>query len=235
MRNRSKRYKADAAKVDGHKKYPPAEAVKLLKTFAPTKADQSVEIAVKLAIDPKKSEQSIRGSLSLPKGIGKARRVIVFADGAEAQTAQEMGADVVGMDDLAAKITGGWLEFDVAVATPDMMGMVGKLGRILGRRGLMPNPKAGTVTFDVERAVGEVKAGRVEFKVDKGAIIHVPVGKASFSAEALVANLAALLDAINRAKPSGAKGTYLRGVTIASTMGPGVRVDLPSLLAAASA
>ena len=159
----------------------------------------------------------------------------MFAQGEKAQEALRAGADEVGGEELVKKIEGGWLEFDVAVATPDMMGMVGKLGRILGRRGLMPNPKAGTVTFDIERAVGEVKAGRVEFKVDKGAIIHVPVGKASFSGEALVANLAALLDAVNRAKPSGAKGTYLRAVTIASTMGPGVRVDLPSLLAAASA
>ena len=160
-------------------------------------------------------------------------RVAVFAQAEKAQEALRAGADEVGGEDLVKKIEGGWLEFDVAVATPDMMGMVGKLGRILGRRGLMPNPKAGTVTFDIERAVGEVKAGRVEFKVDKGAIIHVPVGRASFDAPQLAENLAALVDAVNRAKPSGAKGQYLRTLTIATTMGPGIRVDIPSVLAVA--
>jgi large subunit ribosomal protein L1 len=177
----------------------------------------------------------VRGTVVLPHGTGKVVRVAVFAQGEKAQEALRAGADEVGGEDLVKKIEGGWLEFDVAVATPDMMGMVGKLGRILGRRGLMPNPKAGTVTFDVERAINEVKAGRVEYKVDKAGIIHVPVGKASFEATALVANLAVLLDAINRAKPAGAKGTYLKGLTIASTMSPGVRVDLPGLLAVASA
>jgi large subunit ribosomal protein L1 len=177
----------------------------------------------------------VRGTVVLPHGTGKVVRVVVFAQGEKAQEALRAGADEVGGEDLVKKIEGGWLEFDVAVATPDMMGMVGKLGRILGRRGLMPNPKAGTVTFDLERAIGEVKAGRVEFKVDKSGIIHVPVGKASFDAAALVANLAVLLDAINRAKPAGAKGTYLKGLTIASTMSPGVRVDVPGLLAVANA
>ena len=177
----------------------------------------------------------VRGTVVLPHGTGKVVRVAVFAQGEKAQEALRAGADEVGGEDLVKKIEGGWLEFDVAVATPDMMGMVGKLGRILGRRGLMPNPKAGTVTFDVERAIGEVKAGRVEFKVDKGGIVHVPVGKASFDEEAIAANLATLLDAINRARPSGAKGTYLRGLSISSTMGPGIRVDVPALLALANA
>jgi large subunit ribosomal protein L1 len=226
----------DAAKlVDPLKAYEPAQAVDLVKQTSVVNFDPSVEAHVRLGVDPRHADQMVRGTVVLPHGTGKIVRVAAFAQGEKAQEALRAGADEVGGEDLVKKIEGGWLEFDVAVATPDMMGMVGKLGRILGRRGLMPNPKAGTVTFDIERAIGEVKAGRVEFKLDKSAIIHVSVGKASFSGEALVANLATLVDAINRAKPSGAKGTYLRGVTIASTMGPGVRVDLPSLLAAASA
>jgi large subunit ribosomal protein L1 len=175
----------------------------------------------------------VRGTVVLPHGTGKVIRVAVFAQGEKAQEALRNGADEVGAEDLVKKIEAGWLEFDVAIATPDTMGLVGKLGRILGRRGLMPNPKAGTVTFDIERAVKEVKAGRVEFKVDKGAIIHVPVGKASFEAQQLEENLATLVDAINRAKPSGAKGQYLRTLSIAATMGPGIHVDIPSVLAVA--
>ncbi len=177
----------------------------------------------------------VRGTVVLPHGTGKIVRVAVFAQGEKAQEALRGGADEVGAEDLVKKIEAGWLEFDVALATPDTMGMVGRLGKILGRRGLMPNPKSGTITFDIERALREVKAGRVEFKVDKGGIIHVPFGKAGFSDEAAVENLAALLDAINRAKPAGAKGHYLQGLTIASTMGPGIRVDIPALLAAAAA
>jgi large subunit ribosomal protein L1 len=177
----------------------------------------------------------VRGTVVLPSGTGKVTRVAVFAQGEKAQEALRAGADEVGSEDLVKKIEAGWLDFDVALATPDLMGQVGRLGKILGRRGLMPNPKAGTITFDLDRAIREVKGGRVEFKVDKTAIVHVPVGKASFEAEALVANLAALVDAINRAKPSGAKGTYLRTLTIASTMGPGIRVDIPAVLAAATA
>jgi large subunit ribosomal protein L1 len=177
----------------------------------------------------------VRGTVVLPNGTGKVVRVAVFAHGEKAQEALRAGADEVGSEDLVKKIEAGWLEFDVALATPDLMGQVGRLGKVLGRRGLMPNPKAGTITFDLDRAIREVKGGRVEFKVDKTAIVHVPVGKASFEAEALVANLAALVDAINRAKPSGAKGTYLRTLTIASTMGPGIRVDIPGVLAAAAA
>jgi large subunit ribosomal protein L1 len=235
MAQHGKKFLEAAKLVDRTKAYEPAEAVDLVKQTSVVNFDPSVEVHIRLGVDPRHADQMVRGTVVLPHGTGKVVRVLVFAQGEKAQEALRAGADEVGGEDLVKKIEGGWLEFDVAVATPDMMGMVGKLGRILGRRGLMPNPKAGTVTFDIERAVGEVKAGRVEFKVDKGAIIHVSFGKASFPAEALVANLATLLDAVNRAKPSGAKGTYLRGVTIASTMGPGVRVDLPSLLAAASA
>ena len=235
MAQHGKKYREAAALVDRTKAYPPAEAVDLVKQTAVVNFDPSVEAHIRLGVDPRHADQMVRGTIVLPHGTGKIVRVVVFAQGEKAQEALRAGADDVGGDDLVKKIEGGWLEFDVAIATPDMMGMVGKLGRILGRRGLMPNPKAGTVTFDVERAVGEVKAGRVEFKVDKGAIIHVPVGRASFEADALVANLATLLDAVNRARPAGAKGTYLRGLTIASTMGPGVRVDLPALLAVANA
>jgi large subunit ribosomal protein L1 len=235
MAQHGKKYREAAALVDRTKAYPPAEAVDLVKQTAVVNFDPSVEAHIRLGVDPRHADQMVRGTIVLPHGTGKIVRVVVFAQGEKAQEALRAGADDVGGDDLVKKIEGGWLEFDVAIATPDMMGMVGKLGRILGRRGLMPNPKAGTVTFDVERAVGEVKAGRVEFKVDKGAIIHVPVGRASFEGDALVANLATLLDAVNRARPAGAKGTYLRGLTIASTMGPGVRVDLPALLAVANA
>jgi len=235
MAQHGKKYQEAAKLVDRTKAYGPAEAVDLVKQTSVVNFDPSIEAHIRLGVDPRHADQMVRGTVVLPHGTGKVVRVVVFAQGEKAQEALRAGADEVGGDDIVKKIEGGWLEFDVAIATPDMMGMVGKLGRILGRRGLMPNPKAGTVTFDLERAVGEVKAGRVEFKVDKGAIIHVPVGRASFEGEALVANLATLLDAVNRARPAGAKGTYLRGMTIASTMGPGVRVDLPALLAVANA
>jgi large subunit ribosomal protein L1 len=235
MAQHGKKYQEAAKLVDRTKAYGPAEAVDLVKQTAVVNFDPSIEAHIRLGVDPRHADQMVRGTVVLPHGTGKVVRVVVFAQGEKAQEALRAGADEVGGDDIVKKIEGGWLEFDVAIATPDMMGMVGKLGRILGRRGLMPNPKAGTVTFDLERAVGEVKAGRVEFKVDKGAIIHVPVGRASFEGEALVANLATLLDAVSRARPAGAKGTYLRGMTIASTMGPGVRVDLPALLAVANA
>ncbi len=235
MAQHGKKYREALKLVDPTRAYPPAEAVDLVKQTSIVNFDPSVEAHLRLGVDPRHADQMVRGTVVLPHGTGKVVRVVVFAQGEKAQDALRAGADEVGGEDLVKKIEGGWLEFDVAVATPDMMGMVGKLGRILGRRGLMPNPKAGTVTFDVERAINEVKAGRVEFKVDKSGIIHVAVGKASFDAAALVANLAVLLDAINRAKPAGAKGTYLQGLTIASTMGPGVRVDLPGLLAVASA
>jgi large subunit ribosomal protein L1 len=230
-----KKYRDALTLVDRTRAYAPADAVDLVKQTSIVNFDPSVEAHLRLGVDPRHADQMVRGTVVLPHGTGKVVRVVVFAQGEKAQEALRAGADEVGGEDLVKKIEGGWLEFDVAVATPDMMGMVGKLGRILGRRGLMPNPKAGTVTFDLERAIGEVKAGRVEFKVDKSGIIHVPVGKASFDAAALVANLAVLLDAINRAKPAGAKGTYLKGLTIASTMSPGVRVDVPGLLAVANA
>jgi large subunit ribosomal protein L1 len=235
MAQHGKKYREALKLVDRTRAYAPADAVDLVKQTSIVNFDPSVEAHLRLGVDPRHADQMVRGTVVLPHGTGKVVRVAVFAQGEKAQEALRAGADEVGGEDLVKKIEGGWLEFDVAVATPDMMGMVGKLGRILGRRGLMPNPKAGTVTFDVERAINEVKAGRVEYKVDKSGIIHVPVGKASFEATALVANLAVLLDAINRAKPAGAKGTYLKGLTIASTMSPGVRVDLPGLLAVASA
>lgn len=235
MSTHGKRYVEAAKLVDRTKSYVPDEAVDLVKQTAGVKFDPSVEAHIRLGVDPRHADQMVRGTVVLPHGTGKVVRVAVFAQGEKAQEALRAGADEVGGEDLVKRVEAGWLEFDVALATPDMMGMVGKLGRILGRRGLMPNPKSGTITFDLERAIHEVKAGRVEFKVDKGAIIHVPVGKASFATEQLVANLATLLDAVNRARPSGAKGTYLKGMTIASTMGPGIRVDLPALLAVASA
>ncbi len=235
MAEHGKRYQDAAKLVDRSRVYLPAEAVAIAKESSTVKFDASVEVHLRLGVDPRHADQMVRGTVVLPHGTGKVVRVAVFAQGEKAQEALRAGADEVGAEDLVKKIEAGWLEFDVAIATPDTMGQVGRLGRILGRRGLMPNPKAGTVTFDIERAVKEVKAGRVEFKVDKGAIIHVPVGKASFDEQQLVENLASLVDAINRAKPSGAKGQYLRTLSIATTMGPGIRVDIPAVLAAANA
>ena len=226
----------DAAKlVDPLKAYGPDEAAQLAKDTTTVAFDATLEAHIRLGVDPRHADQMVRGTVVLPSGTGKTVRVAVFAQGEKAQEALRAGADEVGAEDLVKKVDAGWLEFDVALATPDLMGQVGRLGKILGRRGLMPNPKAGTITFDLDRAIREVKGGRVEFKVDKSAIIHVPIGKASFEAQAIVANLAALVDAINRAKPAGAKGTYLRTLTIASTMGPGIKVDIPAVLAAAAA
>ena len=226
----------EAAKlVEPGKVYDPAEASKLVKDTTTVKFDASVEAHIRLGVDPRHADQMVRGTVVLPSGTGKVTRVAVFAQGEKAQEALRAGADEVGSEDLVKKIEAGWLEFDVALATPDMMGQVGRLGKILGRRGLMPNPKAGTITFDLDRAIREVKGGRVEFKVDKAGIIHCSIGKASFEPEAILANLSALMDAVNRAKPAGAKGTYLRTLTIASTMGPGIRVDIPGILAAAAA
>ena len=230
-----RKYLEAAKLVDHARAYPPDEAARLAKETTTVKFDATVEAHIRLGVDPRHAAQMVRGTVVLPNGPGKVGRVVVFAQGEKAQEALRAGADEVGAEDLVKKVEAGWLDFDVALATPDLMGQVGRLGKILGRRGLMPNPKAGTITFDLDRAVREVKGGRVEFKVDKAAIIHVPVGKASFEAEALVANLAALVDAVNRAKPAGAKGTYLRTLTIASTMGPGIRVDIPGILAAATA
>ena len=235
MGRHGKKYLAAAKLVDPTQIYPPAEAVVLVKDTSYVGFDASIEAHVRLGIDPRHADQMVRGTIVLPSGTGKVVRVAVFAQGEKAQEALRAGADEVGADDLVKKIEAGWLEFDVALATPDLMGQVGRLGKILGRRGLMPNPKAGTITFDLERAISEVKGGRVEFKVDKAGIVHASIGKASFEPDALLANLATLMDAINRAKPSGAKGTYLRTLTIASTMGPGIRVDIPGILAAAAA
>jgi large subunit ribosomal protein L1 len=226
----------DAAKlVDPERLYPPDEAAELVRQTTTVSFDATIEVHVRLGIDPRHADQMVRGTVVLPHGTGKVVRVAVFAQGEKAQEALRAGADEVGTDDLVKKIEAGWLEFDIALATPDTMGQVGRLGKILGRKGLMPNPKAGTITFDLERAIREVKSGRVEFKVDKAGIIHAAFGKSSFEAAALSANLAALIDAVNRAKPSGSKGTYFRSVTIASTMGPGIRIDVPAVLAAAAA
>lgn len=230
-----KKYIEAAKLVDRDRAYSPAEAAQLAKETSAVQFDASVEVHLRLGVDPRHADQMVRGTIVLPHGTGKVVRVAVFAQAEKAQEALRAGADEVGSEDLVKKIEAGWLEFDVAIATPDLMGQVGRLGKILGRRGLMPNPKSGTITFDLDRAVREVKAGRVEFKVDKAGIVHVAVGKVSFNADQLVANLTTLVDAINRAKPAGAKGTYLRTLTIASTMGPGIRVDIPSVLAAAAA
>jgi large subunit ribosomal protein L1 len=235
MTSHGKRYREAANLVEPGRVYPPAEAAALIKDTSTTKFDATIEVHLRLGVDPRHADQMVRGTVALPHGTGRVVRVAVFAQGEKAIEAQRAGADEVGAEDLVKKIEAGWLEFDVALATPDSMGMVGRLGKILGRRGLMPNPKAGTITFDLDRAIREVKGGRVEFKVDKGAIIHVPIGKASFEPDQIVDNLTTLVDAVNRARPSGAKGTYLRTLSVSSTMGPGVRVDIPAVLAAAAA
>jgi large subunit ribosomal protein L1 len=235
MAHRGKKYAEALKLVDREHLYPPDEAAELAKKTTTVNFDATIEAHLRLGVDPRHADQMVRGTVVLPHGTGKSVRVAVFAQGEKAQEALRAGADEVGGEDLAKRVEAGWLEFDVALATPDSMGIVGRLGKILGRRGLMPNPKAGTITFDLERAIKEVKGGRVEFKVDKAAIIHVPVGKSSFEPQALVENLAALVDAVNRAKPAGAKGQYMRTLTIASTMGPGIRVDVPATLAAAVA
>jgi large subunit ribosomal protein L1 len=233
MGKHGRKYREAAALIDAERRYPIEEAAELLPKVSPSKFDATVEAHLRLGIDPRHADQLVRGTVVLPHGTGRTTRVIVFAQGEKAQEALRAGADEVGGDDLVKRIDDGWFEFDVAIATPDMMGTVGRLGKKLGPRGLMPNPKSGTVTFDIERAVGEVKSGRIEFKVDRAGIVHVPVGRASFTPAQLQANVATLVDAIQRAKPSGAKGTYMRSLTLAPTMGPGVRVDIPSALAAA--
>jgi large subunit ribosomal protein L1 len=230
-----KKYLEAAKLVDRDRLYAPAEAAELVKQTSVVAFDASIEVHLRLGVDPRHADQMVRGTVVLPHGTGKVVRVAVFAQGEKAQEALRAGADEVGAEDLVKKIEAGWLDFDVALAAPDTMGMVGRLGKILGRRGLMPNPKSGTITFDLERAVREVKAGRVEYKVDKAGIIHCSIGRASFGAEEILANLATLIDAINRAKPTGAKGQYLRTLTVASTMGPGIHVDVPAVLAVAAA
>ncbi len=234
MSRHGKRYQDLAKLVERTRVYTPDEAVRLLRETGSVNFDPSVEAHMRLGVDPRHADQMVRGTVVLPHGTGKVVRVAVFAQGDKAQEARAAGADEVGADDLVEKVESGWLEFDVALATPDLMGKVGKLGRILGRRGLMPNPKSGTITFDLERVIGEVKGGRVEFRVDKGGIIHVPFGKASFEPEQLLDNLTSLADAVNRARPKEAKGQYFRSLTVASTMGPGIRVDVPGLLARAA-
>jgi len=235
MAKHGRKYLEAAQLREPERRYEIDEAAELLPKLSISKFDGTIEAHLRLGVDPRHADQLVRGTVVLPHGTGKTTRVVVFAQGEKAQEALRAGADEVGGDDLMKKIDDGWFEFDVAIATPDMMGTVGRLGKKLGPRGLMPNPKSGTVTFDIERAVGEIKSGRIEFKVDRAGIVHVPVGRASFTPEQLAANVATLVDAINRAKPSGAKGTYMRTLTLAPTMGPGVRVDIPSALAAASA
>jgi large subunit ribosomal protein L1 len=225
----SKRYDKAAAKREPEKQYLLEDAVRLLKEMPNAKFDESVDISFRLGVDPKHADQMVRGAVVLPHGIGKAVRVAVFAKGEKEREAREAGADTVGAEDLVEKVQGGWTDFDTAIATPDLMGQVGRLGKVLGPRGLMPNPKLGTVTFDVSKAVREAKAGKVEFRVDKAGNIHTPVGKKSFSPENITANAMAVIEAIIRAKPSAAKGTYLRRVTVSSTMGPGISVDTVAL------
>lgn len=225
MSKSGKKY-TDAAKlIEAGKAYSPKEAVDLVKKTSVTKFDSTVEVSVRLGVDPKYADQQVRGALVLPNGTGKSKTVLVFARGAKAKEAEAAGADFVGTDEYVEKIKGGWTGFDVCVATPDMMGTVGRLGKILGPKGLMPNPKSGTVTMDVAKAVSDVKAGKVEYRVDKSAIIHCPIGKASFGTEKLTENLTTLMEAINKAKPAAAKGTYVRSLYISATMGPAVKVN----------
>ncbi len=235
MAKHGKKYVEAAKLVEPERRYAIDEAAELLPKLSISKFDGTVEVHLRLGVDPRHADQLVRGTVVLPHGTGKTSRVIVFAQGEKAQEALRAGADEVGGDDLVKRIDAGWFDFDVAIATPDMMGTVGRLGKKLGPRGLMPNPKSGTVTFDIERAVGEIKSGRIEFKVDRAGIVHVPVGRASFTPEQLAANVATLVDAVQRAKPTGAKGTYMRSLTVAPTMGPGVRIDIPSALALANA
>lgn len=225
MRKHGKKYQEARKQIDRNRLYEPGEALELVKQVAPAKFDETVEAAVKLGVDPRHADQQVRGAVVLPHGTGKTRRVAVFARGEKAKEAEAAGADYVGAEDLIARIQEGWFDFDVAIATPDVMGMVGKVGRILGPRGLMPNPKTGTVTFDITRAVGEVKAGKIEYRVDKAGIVHAPIGKVSFETEKLVENLRALVEALIRAKPAAAKGQYLKGIAVSSTMGPGIKVN----------
>ncbi|HYX36962.1 MAG: 50S ribosomal protein L1 [Pseudobdellovibrionaceae bacterium] len=225
MAKRGKKYRAALAKVDREKNYDLLEACKLVKETSYSKMDASVDLAVNLGVDPRHADQNLRGATVLPNGLGKKVRIIVFAKGEKATEANGLGIDAVGGDDLAKRITEGWLDFDQVIATPDMMGVVGKLGKVLGPRGLMPNPKLGTVTFEVEKAVTELRAGRAEYRVDKAGIVHTSIGRSNFTPEALAENARTIIDTLLRAKPSTAKGTYLKKVCLSATMGPGVRVD----------
>ena len=225
MSKRGKRYVESRKKINRASRYDLEAGMALLKEGGRAKFDESVDMAIRLGVNPKHADQMVRGTVALPHGVGKEVKVLVFAKGEKEKEAREAGADYVGAEEFVEKITGGWMEFDKTIATPDMMGTVGKLGKVLGPRGLMPNPKVGTVTFEVGRAVRELKAGRVEFKVDKTGIVHTTVGKISFSADQLKENVMALMDTIVRAKPASSKGTYLKSVAISTTMGPGIKLD----------
>ena len=226
-----KKFEAASAQV-GERPYTLAEALPLVKKIKFAKFDETVELSIRLGVDPKHADQMVRGTVVLPHGLGRSKRVLVIAGADKQKEAQDAGADITGGDDAVEKILVGWMDFDAVVATPDMMRGVGRLGKVLGPRGLMPNPKTGTVTTDIAKAVREIKAGKVEFRVDKTGIVHAPVGKTSFAAEALIANAQALVDSIVKAKPSAAKGKYLKSITVSSTMGPGVRIDTASVEAA---
>lgn len=232
MTKQGKKHQDAIKQIDRSIQYEPAEALELIKKLSKVKFDETIEVAIKLGVDPRHADQQVRGAVVLPHGTGKTRRVLVFAKGDKAKEAEGAGADFVGAEDMVAKIQQeGWLGFDVAIATPDMMGTVGKLGRILGPRGLMPNPKTGTVTFDVERAVQEVKAGKIEYRVDKSGIVHAPIGKVSFDTAKLFENLRTLVEQLIRVKPAAAKGQYIKGVAISSTMGPGIKVNSQKITA----
>jgi len=227
MPKHGKKFMDASKQIERGTLYEPAEAFELVKKAAPAKFDETIEVAVRLGVDPRHADQQVRGAVVLPNGTGKTRTVLVFAKGDKEKEARDAGADFTGAEDMVARIQQeGWLGFDVAIATPDMMGTVGKLGRILGPRGLMPNPKTGTVTFDVAKAVKEVKAGKIEYRVDKAGNIHAPIGKVSFETEKLLENLRTLIDALVRAKPTAAKGQYMKGISLSSTMGPGVKINV---------
>ncbi|BEH11396.1 50S ribosomal protein L1 [Geobacter sulfurreducens subsp. ethanolicus] len=231
MPNTAKKHREAQAKIDRSRTYPLVEGIESVKSAAYARFDETVEVAVRLGVDPRHADQMVRGAVVLPNGLGKDVRVLVFAKGEKEKEAREAGADYVGAEDLVTKIQEGWFEFDTAIATPDMMGVVGKIGKLLGPRSLMPNPKVGTVTFDVGRAVKESKAGKVEFRVEKAGIVHAPVGKVSFDADKLKENLLALVEALLKAKPSAAKGTYVKKISISSTMGPGLNLDISDVQA----
>lgn len=222
---RGKAYQDASKQIEKHKLYEPTEALNLVKEVSKAKFDETVEVHIKLGVDPRHADQQVRGTVSLPHGTGKTVRVLVFAKGDKVKEAEAAGADFAGGEELAEKIQGGWFDFDVAVATPDMMAVVGKLGKILGPRGLMPNPKSGTVTFDIERTINELKAGRIEFRVDKTSIVHAPIGRVSFDIEKLQDNMNAFAEALIKAKPAAAKGQYMRSVSVCSTMSPGIKVN----------
>ena len=230
MAKKGKKYQEALKKLDADKLYDPLDAIKLIKEIASAKFDETVEVAVNLNVDTRHADQQIRGAVVLPHGTGKTKTVLVFAKGEKAKEAEQAGADYVGDEDLVQRIQNGWMDFDVAIATPDMMPLVGKLGRVLGPRGLMPNPKVGTVTMDVGRAVKESKGGKVNYRTDKAGVVHVPVGKVSFDPEKLYENFKTLMDTLLKAKPETVKGTYMKNIVLSSTMGPGVKVDLQKLL-----